>query len=191
MARNIVFLGIKHCGKSTQGRLLAGRLQRQLLDTDDMLTAYYMQKYGQASGDSTPRAIMQKHGEEFFRRLEAETIKAFLAQSVQAEKPCVMSLGGGVPCNAFLTGKEVKSLGVLVHLVIDPETAFSRIAAGGIPPFLAGDDPHRKFMLLAGERMQLYNRIADINVQIPPDPVAGEVSDFIYQQLVKNGFVQQ
>ena len=46
-------------------------------------------------------------------------------------------------------------------------------------------------MLLAGERMQLYNRIADINVQIPPDPVAGEVSDFIYQQLVKNGFVQQ
>ena len=189
MAHNIVFLGIKHCGKSTQGRLLAARLNWQLLDTDDMLTAYYMQKYASVAAESTPRAIMQKHGEEFFRRIEAETVKAFLQQEKSGN--CVIASGGGLPCNSFLSDEEIKSLGVLVHLLIAPEVAYQRIAAGGVPPFLAGNDPFGKFMDMASTRIQRYNELADVQIHIPPNPDAEDLSDFIYGQLIENGFLRQ
>ena len=146
MSRNIVFLGIKHCGKSTHGKLLAERLSRRFLDTDDMLSEAYMKKFSCAAGDATPRAIMKKHGEDFFRRFEAEVIQEYLHGN--QKNGDVLALGGGVPCNEYLTTEELKQLGVLLHLAIPADTAFKRIAAGGIPPFLQGEDPFGNFLKL-------------------------------------------
>ena len=95
MARNIVFLGIKHCGKSTHGKLLAARLKREFFDTDDLLVAYYRKKYSPDTEDISPRWIMRQHGEEFFRRTEAETVLEFLQNNPAGVS--VLALGGGVP----------------------------------------------------------------------------------------------
>ena len=61
MSRNIVFLGIKHCGKSTHGKLLAERLNRRFLDTDDMLSEAYMKKFSLLSELSIMEQIVKSN----------------------------------------------------------------------------------------------------------------------------------
>jgi shikimate kinase len=130
----VVFLGVKHCGKSTQAALLAQKLNALLLDSDELLKTKYASEYSVGIEKAAPRAIMQRHGEDFFRRFEAGVIREFLKN--KPEKPCVLALGGGVADNAFLTVGELKELGFLIFLKIDPEIAYKRIVAGGLPPFL-------------------------------------------------------
>ena len=191
MAGNIVFIGIKHCGKSTHGKLLAARLKRRFLDTDELLSDYCMREYGMSAEEASPRAVMSKHGEVFFRRAEAAMIREVLQEYSSEEKePVVISLGGGVPSNKFLSSDEVKALGTLVNLIVDPEIAYSRIASGGIPPFLAGDDPHGKFLKLSAERMSLYAELADVQVNIACDMSAECLNEKIYEQLLRDSFLR-
>ena len=187
MKENVVFLGIKHCGKSTQGKLLARKLDREFKDSDELLSAEYLLQYAASPEDSTPRAIMLRHGEEFFRKFEAGVIRNFLNDS--ADNACVLALGGGVPGNPFLSKDELKKLGVLVYLDIAPDLAFERIAAGGIPPFLAGDDPRGKFMELFEKRTPRFREIADITIQVPAEPVADDLCNSIYNELADKSLI--
>lgn len=187
MDGNIVFLGIKHCGKSTQGKLLARKLHREFLDTDDMLAAAYMRDFSKNADESTPRAVMRRHGEEFFRKFEAAVISDFLNDP--AQKACVIALGGGVASNPFITTDELKKLGTLIFLDIDQDTAFERIAARGIPPFLAGDDPRQKFMQLCEKRIPRCREISDITITVPENPVASDLSDTIYNLLAEKKLI--
>ena len=66
-----------------------------------------------------------------------------------------------------------------------------RIAAGGIPPFLAGDDPFGKFTAMAEKRMKRYEEISDMQIHLPCDVPADDVNVFIYRQLIDNGFLKQ
>ena len=183
MAKNIVFLGIKHCGKSTQAELLAQRLQREFLDSDELLVEAYRRQYPEAGSEVSPRMIMQKHGGEFFRQFEAQVIRNFLQDNPGGK---VLALGGGVPVNSFLSFEELKQLGVLVYLDVDMETAYRRIAAGGIPPFLAGDDPHGKFQALFAERTPCYRKLADLHIVIEQEGPAEVLNDLIFDKLREN-----
>ena len=187
MGKCVVFIGIKHCGKSTQGKLLAQKLQRKFYDSDELLSAEYMIRYAAAREESSPRAIMVRHGEEFFRRFEADVIRKILNGSV--DNVGVLALGGGVPVNPFLSTEEIKELGVLVYLDAAPELAFERIAAGGIPPFLAGNDPCGKFMELFEKRTPRFREIADITVKVPVEPVAEELCNMIYKELADKSLI--
>jgi shikimate kinase len=82
-------------GKSTVGRLLAARLHWPFLDIDSLITAEH--------GLSVAR-IFAHHGEEHFRRLEAETIARVLAPLYQDplqqdpgynHNQAIVALGGG------------------------------------------------------------------------------------------------
>ena len=59
--KNIVLIGMMGCGKSTCGRLLAERLDRELVDTDAFIEA--------RQGRSIPDIFAQE-GEAHFRALE-------------------------------------------------------------------------------------------------------------------------
>ena len=182
-----VFLGIKHCGKSTQAKLLAARLKREFFDSDTLLEAAYKEKYSVSAAEATARAIMKKHGEEFFRRFEADVIRCFLTRSVSQD--CVLALGGGVPCNPFLSTEELKSLGTMVYLDVPPETAYERIAAGGIPPFLQGDDPHGKFLAMYNARTPRYRELADVVMDVPVSGAAEDLHEKIYNCLLEKSLV--
>jgi shikimate kinase len=77
-------------GKSTVGRILAARLRWPFLDTDSLITAEH--------GLSVAR-IFAHHGEEHFRRLEAEAVARVLDPSLEdpahEHEQAIIALGGG------------------------------------------------------------------------------------------------
>ena len=179
--KQIVFLGIKHSGKTTQGKLLAAAWGVPFADSDELLARRYRECYGAAR---SVREIMTAHGAEFFRRLEASVVSA----ECRGENR-VLALGGGVPVNPFLDAGKIKALGFLVWLDVDAESAFARIAAGGIPPFLAGDDPHETFMKQYRERAARYRELADWRLQVAPGAAPEEVHRAVAAGLKELGIV--
>ena len=70
MKNAIILTGIKHCGKSTQGKLLAERLGCSFFDTDDIIF--------DITG-KTPRQIYNEQGAQAFMQAETNACE-FLAQ---------------------------------------------------------------------------------------------------------------
>ena len=148
--------GMKHCGKSTHGRLLAAGRQLPFFDTDEELEKFYAGTTGDAL---TTREIYRKLGEEEFRKLEAAVVTRLLSD----DGGRVVALGGGAPGNRFIEPAVWERGGCFIYLAIDPDEAFRRVKEGGLPPFLAGaDDPHLEFMRLYRDREQFYRRYAKV-----------------------------
>jgi shikimate kinase len=83
-ADNVLLVGFMGAGKSVCGRMLARRLNRCFLETDDMIVS--------RDGRPIPE-IFRQDGEEAFRRLEGETLEALRLKSGD-----VIATGGGLPC---------------------------------------------------------------------------------------------
>src|SRR5437764_2520679 len=81
---NVVIVGFMGAGKSTCGRLLARRLDRCFVETDDMIVS--------RDGRSIPE-IFHAEGEARFRELEGEALDALRLKSGD-----VIATGGGFPC---------------------------------------------------------------------------------------------
>jgi shikimate kinase len=81
--RRIVLTGFMGAGKTTVGRLLAGRLGWEFLDLDAAIES--------RSGLAVP-SIFAAHGEAHFRQLESQALAASLGRS-----HIVLALGGGAP----------------------------------------------------------------------------------------------
>jgi len=80
--RNIVLIGMPGSGKSTIGRQLAKRLDKEFIDLDDVITTN--------AGIPIPE-IFANHGESVFRNMETFTVKEYAKQ-----KKLVIATGGGV-----------------------------------------------------------------------------------------------
>jgi len=83
--RRLVLTGFMGAGKSTVGRMLAGRLGWEFLDLDALIEAQ--------AGKTIP-AIFAAHGEPHFRMLESQTLATTLGRN-----HIVLALGGGAPEN--------------------------------------------------------------------------------------------
>jgi shikimate kinase len=81
--RRLVLTGFMGAGKSTVGRLLAGRLGWNFLDLDAHLE--------QRTGSTIPQ-LFAIHGEAQFRRLESTALASALGRT-----HTVLALGGGAP----------------------------------------------------------------------------------------------
>ncbi len=78
---NIILVGMPGCGKSTLGALLAKRLDREVIDTDEMIA--------EKAGMTIPE-IFSKHGEAYFRALEHQAVTEAGKQSGK-----IIATGGG------------------------------------------------------------------------------------------------
>jgi len=77
-------MGLRGCGKTTAGRLLAARLKRPFVDLDDV-----------TPGELGCRSVADawtKHGESAFRHAEVMALTRVLSRDGQ-----VIALGGGTP----------------------------------------------------------------------------------------------
>ena len=83
---NIVLIGMPASGKSTVGRILADRLNRKFVDTDDIIT----ERIGMSIRD-----FFEKEGEAAFRQIEIRVI-----EEVAKESSLVIATGGGAVLRA-------------------------------------------------------------------------------------------
>ena len=126
MPGNIILVGFMGAGKSVCGRLLARRLGRSCVETDDMINA--------RDGRAIPE-IFRQDGEEAFRRLETEAVEALRLKSDD-----VIATGGGLPCRDGRM-EALRELGTVVWLRGDLEALLARARRSGQRPMLDGRTP--------------------------------------------------
>jgi len=175
---NILLCGMKHCGKSTQGRLLARKLGARFIDLDlEVERMYFATTNGRRAGC---REIYREHGEEYFRKLEAAAIAGLMEFPPEN---AVISLGGGTVSNPFLP-KDWKTLGKVVYLKASPLVLYSRIEKRGLPPYLAQtDDPAAKFRRICEEREADFERAADLVFDLDMQASSADNSEELYRAL--------
>ncbi len=145
--RPIVFLGFMGAGKTKVGRLVAERIGRAFLDTDDLVE----RKAGRPVGE-----IFAREGEVAFRRMETEAI----AEALSAE-PEVIALGGGAATREENWDLLRKANALTIYLRAKPETILERVADHTHRPLLAGLDREgmlEKITGMLGEREPWYLR---------------------------------
>jgi len=120
-ADNVVIVGFMGAGKSVCGRLLARRLGRCFIETDDMIVS--------RDGRSIPE-IFRQHGEERFRQLEGEVLADLALKSGD-----VIATGGGLPCRDDRMDA-LRALGTVIWLRGDLSDLLERARRLGGRPML-------------------------------------------------------
>ncbi|OBG39058.1 shikimate kinase [Mycobacterium alsense] len=151
MAPKAVLVGLPGSGKSTIGRRLAKALDVGLLDTD----AAIEQRTGRTIAD-----IFATDGEQEFRRIEEDVVRAALA-----EHDGIVSLGGGAVTTPGV--REALAGHTVVYLEIGAREGVRRTGGSTVRPLLAAQDEaekYSKFKVLMAERVPLYRRVATVRV---------------------------
>ena len=162
MPDNVILVGFMGAGKSSVGRVLARRLGRCFVETDDMITA--------AEGRPIPEIFAGK-GEAHFRALEDEAVRL-----LAFKRGHVIATGGGLPCAAGRL-EALRSMGTVVWLSGDFATLYERARRGGDRPMLHGKTREQVEALYEG-RKPFYAQ-ADVTVEttgLNTDQVAAQVA---------------
>jgi shikimate kinase len=139
---NVILVGFMGAGKSVCGRLLARRLERCFVETDDLITSRV--------GRSIPE-IFREQGEERFRQLEGEALEALRLKSDD-----VIATGGGLPCREGRMDV-LRELGTVIWLRGDLTELLTRARRLGGRPMLEGRTPD-EIDALYRERERHYAR---------------------------------
>lgn len=158
---SIVLIGMKGCGKTTLGRLLAKKLQLSFIDSD----AAIEQMHQQEKGEALPfREIFKRYGEAYFSTLETRTLQHIAQESETTQ--FVLACGGQTPLREG-NQQILSSLGSIVFLQVDESVLLKRILTQGMPAFFPyPHDPERSLHELLAQRLPVYKRLADIIVDV-------------------------
>jgi shikimate kinase len=161
MADNVILIGFMGAGKSSVGRLLARRLGRCFVETDDMIVG--------REGRSIPE-IFASRGEAYFRALEEEMIGL-----LRLKRSDVIATGGGLPCGESRM-ESLKGLGRVVWLAGSFDALYERARRAGNRPMLTGRT--REEVAALYDARQRFYRQADLTVDtgdLGVDQVAGRI----------------
>ena len=145
----IALLGLRGAGKTTIGRRLARRLHVPFVELD--------RRVEEAAG-LTLDEIFALHGEEYYRRLEKETLDRVLRDS----QPLVLATGGGIVTRAD-TFAALRQRALTVWLRADPEDHWNRVVQqGDRRPLDQHPRARTEFRRLLAVREPLYAQAAHI-----------------------------
>ncbi len=162
MSDNVILVGFMGAGKSSVGRILARRLGRCFVETDEMITA--------SEGRPIPEIFAEK-GEAHFRALEDRVVRLLALKQGD-----VIATGGGLPCDEGRL-EALRATGTIVWLAGDFAALYERALRGGDRPMLQGKTREQIEALYEGRR-PFYSR-ADLSVEttgLNPDQVAARVA---------------
>ncbi len=163
--KNICLTGLMGSGKSTVGAALAQKLGLEFVDIDAKIEFKTGMKISE---------IFAQKGEDFFRKIESETLKEFAEKSGQ-----VISTGGGaVQKEGNL--KILKENSTVIYLKTSPEVLFERVNADTSRPLLQNEKPFETLCALLEKREPNYQK-ADIIVTTD-----GKTVDEIVNEILKN-----
>ena len=174
---NIVLIGFRGTGKSTVGKLLAKRLERDFIDSDN---------YIESSTGKTIKSIFEEDGEDSFRKIEA----GIIAELSKVDNK-VISAGGG----AVLKEENVRNLkdnGFLVLLEATPEIIHNRITQDKKTtqqrPSLTDKKPLDEIKHLIAKREHTYKNAADYTINtsyVPCEDIVNEIITIVNKPLDK------
>jgi len=172
---NIILIGFRGTGKSTIGKLLAIRLERDFIDSD---------KYIESSIGKTIKSIFEEDAEEGFRKIEADVIAELSKMDNK-----IISAGGG----AVLKEENVRNLkdnGFLVLLEATPEIIYNRIAQDKKTtqqrPSLTDKKPLDEIKHLIAKREHAYKNAADYTINtsyVSCEEVVNEIITIVNKHL--------
>jgi shikimate kinase len=108
----VFLIGFMGSGKTTAGKKLASKLNKDFLDID--------QRIEKDTGTSIKK-IFEIQGEQHFRHLESKYLR-----DLGGTTNLVVSTGGGLPCHSG-NMEYMNKAGVTVYLEMKPEELFSRL----------------------------------------------------------------
>jgi shikimate kinase len=147
----IVLIGAPGSGKSTVGVALAAHLQWPFVDTDALIELKELRKITD---------IFVEDGEEYFRRIEFETL-----QEVLLEPSAVISLGGGAPIAEPAQDALLASESTIVFLDVSLATAAPRVGFNRDRPLLLGN-PRAQWQALSDQRRPIYEKLSDQSIKV-------------------------
>ena len=152
--RNVVLIGMPTSGKSTSGKKLSSILNKQFIDTDEVILKMI---------EGSISDFIHKEGEQRFRDLETEVVK-------ESAKQCgsVIATGGG----AILREKNIDALrqnGVIYFL----DRPLSNLQVASDRPLSSSRDALTKMF---SDRYNIYCGCADVIVEANGRGVAGVVN---------------
>jgi len=156
---NVVLMGLRGSGKSTLGRLLAGKLHRPFVDMDDE-TAASLQCGSVAEA-------WAKHHESGFRLAETRVLKKLLATRGR-----VIALGGGTPmapgARQALRDAQNEGSARIIYLRASAHTMRERLEQADLAdrPSLTGTDTITEIDLILARRDGPYRDLADEVVNV-------------------------
>ena len=162
----LTLCGMMGVGKTTVGIKLAEIMACKCVDTDAVIE----EKHGKISD------IFARFGEEYFRALETETVRALIDK-----KDVILSVGGGLVLREENV-KMLKSVGKIVHLRAKKETLVQRLSFDTSRPLLQGEDLEKRIEKLLQTREKVYASVADVTVDVDsktPEEIAKEICAWI------------
>jgi shikimate kinase len=133
------------CGKTTVGRILARKLEKQFVDIDRLIE----EKVGKSVA-----MIFEELGEPAFRDMEALAVQELAVQS-----NLVIAAGGGMVTRPQNTECFLKSDSVMIYLHVDVGTAYERTKGNSRRPLLNTQNPLERIKALMTERAPYYEKI--------------------------------
>ena len=140
----IVLVGFMGAGKTTVGRLLAAKLGRPFIDSDQVI---------EERAGMPIRQIFADAGEPAFRELEHSVVAGLLAGP-----DAVLALGGGAPGHPAT--RALLAVAPVVYLRVGYAEAMSRVGGDRGRPMLARPDVPG----LYARRQALYAAVATVTV---------------------------
>jgi shikimate kinase len=169
---NVFLVGLMGAGKTTVGRLLAGRLGVRFIDTDHVIQ--------ERTGVSIP-TIFEIEGEMRFRERECQVV-----DEMSGESGIVLATGGG----AILAESNrhcLQARGRVIYLHGQPRDLWLRTRNDRNRPLLTSDDPLKKLTELYQLRDPLYRQVAHIVIDTARQPARWMVE----QLLIELGAVER
>ena len=139
--QNIVLVGMSGCGKTTIGKLLADRLNKTFVDTDEQLIKIFNKPIPE---------VFRDEGDQVFRAAEREVVEA-----LSKRNGSVIATGGGAPLSE-VSRERLKQNAVTVYLTRDVKS----LDRTGRP--LATSEERVKELLAI--RDPVYRKMADVIV---------------------------
>lgn len=161
---NIILTGFMGSGKTSVGRLLAGRINYDFKDTDEMI---------ETMEDTTIKEIFRIYGEGYFRDLETK----LLLSVKDSLKETVLSTGGGMPIRPE-NRKILKEIGHVVFLRASSATVINRLSGDRTRPLLMNGSISETVEKMLAERTPYYIEAADVIIDTDNksiDDIAGEI----------------
>ncbi len=169
--KNIIIVGITGVGKTTIGKFLADRLNKQFIDLDKYIE--------QTCGVDIP-TIFELEGENGFRDRETFALNQVMTET----NDYVLSLGGGCvirPENRHIITRQ-KNL--VVQLVADLDIIVERLSRSpNKRPLLANQNLKQKIESLFEERREFYKMVSDVTINttlLKPHQVIEQVEKHLH-----------